>query len=244
MGENIPAIRHIRIALVTDLHDGEYTQLLFEIRAASPNMIAIAGDLMNDNRDGVTIPEEQTHAIGFLKEAVKIAPTFYSLGNNERIVDKSGEPVDWKVVKETGVVLLDNTYVNRKEGIWIGGLSSAYSHFRHDWSAPVRHQLTDTGWIKEFDALPGFKILLCHHPEYYPRYLADTDIDLILSGHTHGGQWRIFGHGIYSPGQGLFPKLTSGVYDDRLVISRGLANTIRAPRINNPTELVIVNVGG
>ncbi len=240
-GENIPASQHIRIALVADLHDGEYTQFLSEICAASPDMIAIAGDLMNDNGDGVTIPEEQKHALGFLNEAVKIAPTFYSLGNNERMVDMDGNPVAWESVEETGAVLLDNSYVNWN-GIWVGGLSSVYSHFRHDRNAPVRHRMPETNWLREFDALPGFKILLCHHPEYYPLCLADTDIDLILSGHSHGGQWRIFGHGIYSPGQGFFPKLTSGVHDARLVISRGLANTIRAPRINNPPELVILDI--
>ncbi len=78
-------------------------------------------------------------------------------------------------------------------------------------------------------------------PEYYPRYLADTDINLILSGHAHRGQFRFFGRGFYAPGKGFFPKLTSGVYDNRLVISRGLANTIKLPRINNPEDLVIVD---
>ena len=94
--------------------------------------------------------------------------------------------------------------------------------------------------LDAFCAAPGYRILLCHHPEYYSKYLRDLDIPLILSGHAHGGQVRIFGHGLYSPGQGVLPKLTSGVKDGRLVISRGLANRQKIPRLFNPPEIVYV----
>ena len=86
------------------------------------------------------------------------------------------------------------------------------------------------------------KVLICHHPEYYPKYLKDMPIDIIVSGHAHGGQWRFFGRGVFAPGQGLFPKYTSGVYDGRLVVSRGLKKTIIPPRIFNPREVVIIDV--
>ena len=84
--------------------------------------------------------------------------------------------------------------------------------------------------------------LLCHHPEYWPRYVRDLPVDLTLSGHAHGGQIRLFGQGLFAPGQGLFPRYTSGVHEGRLVISRGLANTTRIPRLFNPTELVCVHL--
>ena len=64
-----------------------------------------------------------------------------------------------------------------------------------------------------------------------------------MSGHAHGGQWRIFGRGVYAPGQGIFPKYTSGVIDGRCVISRGLSNHTHVPRIFNPPELVMVYYG-
>ncbi|MDO4272352.1 MAG: hypothetical protein Q4D16_01675 [Eubacteriales bacterium] len=67
-------------------------------------------------------------------------------------------------------------------------------------------------------------------------------IDLVLSGHAHGGQWRIGRQGIYAPGQGWFPKLTGGVADGRMVISRGLSNTTKIPRFFNPREIVMVEV--
>ena len=95
-------------------------------------------------------------------------------------------------------------------------------------------------WLDAFCAEPGFHVLLCHHPEYYPRYLRARGIELILSGHAHGGQIRLFGQGLFSPGQGIFPKLTSGVTDGRLVVSRGLANCQIVPRLFNPPVLVYI----
>lgn len=107
-------------------------------------------------------------------------------------------------------------------------------------SARLTHGKPDLDWLDGFERSPGYHILLCHHPEYYPNLLRDRSPDLILCGHAHGGQWRIAGHGLFAPGQGLFPRYTSGVYEDRLVVSRGLCNTAVFPRINNPTEIVYI----
>ena len=98
-------------------------------------------------------------------------------------------------------------------------------------------------WLENFCAVEKPKILLCHHPEYYVPYIQKADIDLTVCGHAHGGQWRIFGRGIYAPGQGLFPKYTAGVLDQKCVISRGLGNHTWIPRIFNRRELVIIDYG-
>ena len=85
-------------------------------------------------------------------------------------------------------------------------------------------------------------MLLCHHPEYYEKYLKDRPIDLIVSGHAHGGQWRFFGRGVLAPGQGLFPKYTYGVHDDRLVIGTGLKKgSVLIPRLFNSPEVVFIH---
>ena len=84
---------------------------------------------------------------------------------------------------------------------------------------------------------------MSHHPEYYDKYLYvyDNDIDLVLSGHCHGGQIRLFGRGLFAPDQGILPKLTKGVYK-KMIISAGLSNTAKPiPRLFNPTEIVYIS---
>jgi predicted MPP superfamily phosphohydrolase len=137
-----------------------------------------------------------------------------------------------KKLEATGVCFLDDTYTVI-DGIAYGGLGSGLIN---DDRAPKLDMLS------EFFSLDMPKVLLCHHPEYYKKYLIDKDIDLIVSGHAHGGQWRFFGRGVFAPGQGLFPKYTSGVHDGRLVISRGMKKGRRIPRIFNPPEIVKIVV--
>ena len=129
---------------------------------------------------------------------------------------------------------MDNDFVSFK-GISIGGLTSGRFY-------PENQNQPNVDFLTEFSQLKGFKLLLCHHPEYYPKYIKDLPIDLIFSGHAHGGQWRFFGMGIYAPGQGIFPKYTSGVYEKRLVVSRGLGNLYIVPKINNPPEILKIKI--
>ena len=64
----------------------------------------------------------------------------------------------------------------------------------------------------------------------------------ISSRHAHGGQWALFRHGLFAPGQGLFPRYTAGVYEGRLAVTRGLANDVRGPRIGTPREVVYLTL--
>ena len=131
-------------------------------------------------------------------------------------------------IEATGAILLDDNVIET-EDFAIGGLSSG---------------LTNIGMIPDLSVIDRLcesekpKILLSHHPEYYPKYIKGKNIDLIVSGHAHGGQWRIFGRGVFAPGQGIFPKYTSGVHNNRFVIGKGMKTTKKIPRIFNPTEVV------
>jgi predicted MPP superfamily phosphohydrolase len=100
----------------------------------------------------------------------------------------------------------------------------------------------DEEWLRGFSEEKGFKILLCHHPEYYDRFVKETDIGLVLSGHNHGGQFRLFGKGLISSSSGLFPKYDRGIFENRLVISAGCSNTAAVPRLCNPREVVIIKL--
>ena len=145
-----------------------------------------------------------------------------------------------------------------EENILIGGLtSSLVTYYRSiEYNLPTRasryqtaHNSPISQWLTEFENQPGFKILLSHHPEYWnlrEPFLSKRKIDLVLSGHAHGGQFRIFGQGILSPGQGFFPKYTSGIHQGdygKLIISKGLSNTAAPiPRLFNPTEIVYIEL--
>lgn len=203
------------IALVPDLHDKPYEHIIKAIKEGMPDLIAVPGDLANSYTKGFGT------GLQFLRECAQIAPTFYSSGNHEYRF--GGIPAE--DIEETGAVFLDNRFANF-ENMYIGGF-------------PTKGDLNK---LDNFCMQAGFKILLSHHPEYYPRHLCKRDIDLILAGHAHGGQVRIFGRGLYSPGQGIFPKLTSGVHDNRLVISRGLCNNQKVPRLWNNPELLFVKL--
>ena len=110
-------------------------------------------------------------------------------------------------------------------------------------------QEQDYAWLDTFVQVPRYRILLSHHPEYWcleEPMLSKRNIDLVLSGHAHGGQFRLFGQGFFAPGQGWFPKYTSGIHHGkygRMIISKGMANTVMvAPRLFNPTEVVYIEV--
>ena len=217
----------LRIAVVADLHGCVFDRVIDEIKKSRPDIIAVPGDLTNKREETVGSP-------CFLSEAAKIAPTFYSIGNHER---KGG--FDRESIEKSGAILLDDGFTELN-GVFIGGLSSGFEDEKQGNLKKTPKPELD--WLDAFARCEGYKILLSHHPEYYPAYLKNVDCDLILSGHAHGGQWRFFGRGVFAPGQGLFPKYTSGIYDGKLVVSRGLCNHTPIPRIFNPTELLIVDV--
>ena len=240
----------LRIALLADLHDRDFGWITNSLKAHKPEIICIAGDVVHRvdlNTDGLVIDQTQ-YVLPFLKACANIAPTFMSLGNHEWTLCDD----DIAVMTETGVTVLDNCFVQYKNVV-IGGLSSAgvtaYREYRKDkpkrypdWDYGDRPDATvpDVSWLDDFYKQDGYKILLCHHPEYRDRYLKDMPIDLVLSGHAHGGQIRLFDRGLFAPGQGILPKYTSGVHGN-MIISKGLANTAGTiPRLFNPREVVYI----
>lgn len=228
-----PVKRPIRAAFVADTHDKPYGRIIDEIKKRRVDLILITGDIIYAHDDVAD------NGFRMLFDFSKLAPTFMSLGNHE------GGAV--KAVREkcarSGVTLLEDGFTEFA-GIKIGGLTSGYivdgvGLPESIWKNTPPPNLE---WLRKFAETDGFKLLLNHHPEYYPKYIKDLNIDLILSGHAHGGQWQLFGRGVFAPGQGFFPKYTSGMYDGRLIVSRGLANNAPPiPRLFNNKELVFID---
>ena len=231
-------------ALVSDLHSEDPTEKINCLQKMRPDYILAPGDIfevMDGSRD-----EENENGFVFLSECAKIAPTFYSLGNHEmggtgswhamgNTYPKKEKPMSERNAQklaDTGVIFLKNSYTVY-DGIAFFGLSSG---------------LVCEGCVPQLETMTEFlecdypKVLLSHHPEYYPKYFNDSGLDLMVSGHAHGGQWRMFGRGFFAPGQGFFPKYTSGVHDGRFVISRGLKRHSAVPRIFNPPEIVKITI--
>ena len=151
---------------------------------------------------------------------------------------------DTHVVTEAlGVHFLADKYETVTIGsntLLIGGIAEA----------PVSYEKYASGFLEDFAAQPGYKMLLVHYPEYYAEdtgALIGKDIDMALCGHAHGGQVRLpFLGALYTPDQGFLPDLTEGVQTisgTKVIISRGLGDDVGQilPRINNPPELVIID---
>ncbi len=268
--------RSYRIALVADTHDKPVDRLLRKLDALKPDLILIPGDIVFRRKKGMKtfsydpdVPMLLRFPNGdrLVREAPRIAPTFFSYGNHEWMLTTADE----ERITAAGVKLLDNAWTKFGEFV-IGGLSSPdvnrYRTFQKEWR-DAHHDDTrgnlreeyfktvdeakrisvDTSWLSEFEAQEEYKILMCHHPEYWvirePR-LEKHPIDLVVAGHAHGGQIRIAGKGLLSPGQGILPKYTSGVHHGEygdMVVSRGLANHVPVPRLFNPRELVVLGLG-
>lgn len=231
-----------KLCLLADFHNRPNPDIISSLRKNRPDLILIAGDVFYSTYPLVN----QVYVPPFLEGCAKIAPTYLSLGNHEQAII----PAEIKKIEGTGVRVLDNSWVE-KDGLVIGGLSSGYVNAYRAWRSshptadkPSHGEITshdpDTAWLKKYAAVPGYHILLSHHPEYWP-HISPLAIDLCLSGHAHGGQWRIGKRGLFAPGQGWLPKWTKGVYDGRLIISAGLTNTAPVPRFFNPTEVLYLH---
>ena len=228
--------RTLTFAFVSDLHDGDAAPVMEAIAAHAVDAVLVGGDVIHDH-------EHYQNGVDFLTQCAAKYKTFCCIGNHERYY--CGDLA--ALIGETGAVLLDNTAVEYG-GILIGGISSGCKA-KEDEKAKVpllwRFRKTPA---PQLDLLPrfaehkGFKLLLCHHPEYWRRYIKPLGVDLTLAGHAHGGQWRIFGRGVFAPGQGLFPRYTSGLYEGRLLVSRGVTNPHRIPRIWNSPMVAILRI--
>lgn len=236
--------RALCFAVLADLHGQSPSATLDILRREKPDYILMPGDIF-ELLDG-TKDEKNENGFRLLREASRLAPILYSIGNHENGGTGSWKP-NWQFkigqekpitaenrekIREHGAIILDDSFV-QMDGIAFGGLTSGLSRDAH---------LPNTAWLSDFCRQNTARVLLCHHPEYYTRYLRDLPIDLIVSGHAHGGQWRIFGRGVFAPGQGIFPKYTSGVHDGRFVISTGLKRSAKIPRIFNEPEVVFVHI--
>lgn len=234
----------IIIAQISDLHNTSFGKhnktLVNKIKDIKPDIIAITGDLIDSSKTNITV------AMNFINQAVKIAPIYYVPGNHEAWNLSDYSTLKDKL-KKAGVVVLegeDKEIKVKDNKISLLGITDP-DYIGEAGISELDVVSTDLDTLS-YDS-DNLVILLSHRPELFSAY-KHRDIDLVLTGHAHGGQFRTsLSGGLLAPDQGLFPKYTSGIYKDKedktqMIVSRGLGNSVIPIRINNNPEVVVVNV--
>lgn len=244
-----------RIVQISDLHNVKFgknnQKLVDRIRECEPDMIVLTGDLVDSNHTNVD------RAVQFVDEIVKICPVYYVTGNHEYWLEKSEYDELMDGLVSAGVVILDNQVVEISRGdakfrlvglddrsLADGTLEALLSDesIRNN-QAEQKEETADN----EDSGEKELTVVLAHEPQYLARY-AGTGVDLVLSGHAHGGQFRLpFVGGIVAPDQGFFPEYTAGEYymnGTEMIVSRGLGNSVIPVRLFNYPEIVCVDLVG
>ena len=241
--EKIPAaFDGFRIAQISDLHNDSFGEnnckLLDSLRGTGPDIIVITGDLVDSRRTDFDI------GLDFVRRALEIAPVYYVPGNHEARL------TEYDVFKQdlinTGVSVMDNkkaTLIRDDNTVTLMGVNDP--HFSYSLPPVEEGDLIYDAVSGIQETSDGYTVLLSHRPDLLDAY-ARTGVDLVLSGHAHGGQFRIpFVGGIFAPDQGLFPKYDVGRYtqgNTTLIVSRGLGASVIPLRINNRPEIVVVTL--
>ena len=231
------------IAQVSDLHNAVFgennAELLQILSECKPNIIVVTGDLVDAEHTDIDV------ALDFAKEAAQIAGTYYVTGNHEGSLSQYDELKTG--LESMGVVVLEDTSMQLEyngEKVTLIGLSDPSFTLKGNMLGEVP-AMVDTklrGLIGDKD---DYTILLSHRPELFETYV-NCGVDIVLSGHAHGGQFRLpFIGGLVAPNQGLFPKYEAGLYkkgDTNMIVCRGLGNSIIPIRFNNRPEIVLLEL--
>lgn len=223
-----------RIVQISDLHNAKFgksnQKLVDRIRECDPDMIVLTGDLVDSNHTNVD------RAVQFVDEIVKICPVYYVTGNHEYWLDTYEYEKLMDGLASAGVVILDDQVVEISRGdakFRLVGLDDK--------------SLADGTLEALLSDEKELTVVLAHEPQYFARY-AGTGVDLVLSGHAHGGQFRLpFVGGIVAPDQGFLPEYTAGEYymnGTEMIVSRGLGNSVVPVRLFNYPEIVCVDLVG
>lgn len=225
---------------ISDLHNKEFgknqNKLVKLTKKINPDVIVVTGDIIDSRRTNIDI------GIDYMSQAVKIAPTYYVPGNHESRIDEYGKLEN--ILSKEGIKILNNDSeiikINNQEITLLGMKDISFIN-----SGNKQKQFSSILSNLKNESNDNLTILLSHRPELIDIY-ANHNIDLVFTGHAHGGQIRLpFIGGLLSPGQGLLPKYTSGIYEKdntKMIVSRGLGNSLFPFRIFNRPELIVTTL--
>ncbi|MBS5728088.1 MAG: metallophosphoesterase [Faecalibacterium sp.] len=228
----------VRLAVVTDFHSSDNAEeVVAMVASCAPDAVLLVGDLFDD--DTQNRPTERT--LSLMRQLSAQYPCYYVSGNHEAWTGEMDAL--YQQTEEAGVTVLrmsSGVLTVRGQRIALCGIPDPYEMV-FSGAPDTEEQLRQA--LEDVDSA-DFTVLLAHRPELLAKY-AQFPLDLVVSGHAHGGQVRIPGvlNGLYAPNQGWFPKLAGGAYTQdgtTLIVSRGLAVRTRLPRIFNRPEVVLV----
>lgn len=228
----------VRLAVVTDFHSSDNADDVAAMTAScAPDAVLLVGDLFDD--DTQNRPPERT--LSLMRQLSAQYPCYYVSGNHEAWTGEMDAL--YQQTEDAGVTVLrmsSGVLTVRGQRIALCGVPDPYEMV-FSGAPDTEEQLRQA--LEDVDSA-DFTVLLAHRPELLAKY-AQFPVDLVVSGHAHGGQVRIPGvlNGLYAPNQGWFPKLAGGAYTQdgtTLIVSRGLAVRTWLPRIFNRPEVVLV----
>jgi predicted MPP superfamily phosphohydrolase len=234
-------INDFKIVQISDLHNVSskilVEDLVSEIKNEKPDIIVFTGDLVDSKNTDID------GAISFIKKIKDVGSMYYVSGNHEASIDNYDELKE-KLISNDVIILDNKVEVLDLDGIKVNliGIDDPKMSFNPSMSDAelVEYNLSNM----EYD-VNSFTILLSHRPELFDVYVK-YNIDLVLTGHAHGGQIRIpFAGGLIAPNQGWFPEYDSGSFHDKkttMIVSRGIGNSIIPFRVNNRPELVVIDL--
>lgn len=224
-----------RIVQVSDLHDatfgGGQQRLVKKVKEADPDAIFLTGDLIDSRR------YDLQNSLDAVKQFVEMADVYYVLGNHEVAVNQTDEI--YMALESLGVHILPNQSLEIERG----GERVAIIGIEDPLMGKEVQEMLDKAMAGTEEHT--YKILLSHRPEKFKTYV-ENELDVVFTGHAHGGQVRLpFIGGLVAPGQGWLPTYTSGLYEadhTSMLVSRGLGNSLVPQRLFNLPELIVVEL--
>ena len=240
----------VRLVVLADLHESldaaNLQKLVTLTEQAGPDLILLDGDMLNgDSADA-------SRLCGLTECLRQIAPVYCALGNHEIAYLEAGTSPLLEELEQAGAAVLEQSYVDLDTGggIRLGGLYE-YAFALDDFNTcdPDRMDPEVYGFLQDFQATDRCKILLCHRPDsfVFGEAARTWDVDLVLSGHLHGGQVVLpLVGGVFGGDQGWFPRYVHGVYEKEnvtLAVTSGLGTQPeRLPRFQNPPEVMVLDL--
>ena len=238
-----PVFNGFRIVQISDIHLDQYTEDFFlkdvigRVNALAPDLVLITGDYCSRGPMPMSHGLKAAHHCAELLTALTCSQRFGILGNHDAAV---GPREIRRYLESNGTPVLVNQYIPiQRSGqyFWLSGLDDCLSGTPNlDLALPS---------LKLLQQAP--LVLMAHEPDYVRRiytHARGSQVDLVFSGHTHGGQVRLpGGHPLLLPPGGMiYPEGHYFLGNLQLYVNRGLG-TVGVPlRLNCPPEITVATL--